>query len=89
MNNTASGLFVAITLLLTHMFLEAKTTKLIDSLEIAAVKFLNSVVERRQDGTRATNRRRRRAAAPRTASRNSTARTAGARQWLSPRSRGA
>jgi hypothetical protein len=31
------------------MFLEAKTTKLIDSLEIAAVKFLNSVVERRQD----------------------------------------
>lgn len=49
MNNTASGLFVAITLLLTHMFLEAKTTKLIDSLEIAVVKFLNSVVERRQD----------------------------------------
>jgi biopolymer transport protein ExbB/TolQ len=49
MNNTASGLLVAVTLLLTHMFLEAKTTKLIDSLEIAAVKFLNSVVERRQD----------------------------------------
>lgn len=49
MNNTASGLLVAITLLLTHMFLESKTTKLIDSLEIAAVKFLNSVVERRQD----------------------------------------
>jgi biopolymer transport protein ExbB/TolQ len=51
MNNTASGLLVAITLLLSHMFLEAKTTKLIDSLEIAAVKFLNSVVERRQDET--------------------------------------
>ena len=49
MNNTASGLFVAITLLLAHMFLEAKTTKLIDSLEIANVKFLNSVVERRQE----------------------------------------
>lgn len=49
MNNTASGLLVAITLLLTHMFLESKTTRLIDSLEIAAVKFLNSVVERRQD----------------------------------------
>lgn len=49
MNNTASGLFVAITLLLSHMFLEAKTTKLIDSLEIANVKFLNAVVERRQD----------------------------------------
>lgn len=49
MNNTASGLFVAITLLLSHMFLEAKTTKLIDSLEIANVKFLNSVVERRSE----------------------------------------
>ena len=49
MNNTASGLLCAITLLLSHMFLEAKTTKLIDSLEIAAVKFLNSVVERRQE----------------------------------------
>lgn len=49
MNNTASGLICAITLLLTHMFLEAKTTKLIDSLEIASVKFLNSVVERRSE----------------------------------------
>ena len=46
MNNTAAGLFVAITLLLTHMFLEAKTTSLIDSLEIAVVKFLNSITER-------------------------------------------
>jgi biopolymer transport protein ExbB/TolQ len=46
MNNTASGLFVAIVLLLTHMFLEAKTTSLIDSLEIAVVKFLNSITER-------------------------------------------
>lgn len=49
MNNTASGLICAITLLLSHMFLEAKTTKLIDSLEIASVKFLNSVVERREN----------------------------------------
>jgi biopolymer transport protein ExbB len=49
MNNTAGGLLVAITLLLSHMFLEAKTTKVIDSLEIAAVKFLNSVVERRPE----------------------------------------
>ena len=46
MNNTASGLGVAITLLLAHMFLEAKTTALIDSLEIASVKFLNSITER-------------------------------------------
>ncbi len=46
MNNTASGLAVAITLLLSHMFLESKTTALIDSLEIASVKFLNSITER-------------------------------------------
>ncbi len=46
MNATASGLFVAIVLLLSHMFLEAKTTSLIDSLEIAVVKFLNSITER-------------------------------------------
>ena len=46
MNNTASGLFVAIVLLLAHMFLESKTTSLIDSLEIAVVKFLNSITER-------------------------------------------
>ena len=49
MNNTASGLLVAITLLLSSMYLESKSTKLIDSLEIASVKFMNSVVERRQD----------------------------------------
>ncbi len=51
MNNTASGLFVAITLLTTHMYLESKTTSLIDSLEIAVVKFLNAITERRPDGT--------------------------------------
>ncbi len=49
MNNTASGLFVAIVLLLSHMYLEAKTTSLIDSLEIAVVKFLNSITERQGD----------------------------------------
>ena len=46
MHATASGLFVAIVLLLAHMFLESKTTSLIDSLEIAVVKFLNSITER-------------------------------------------
>lgn len=46
MNNTASGLVVAITLLAAHMFLETKTTALIDSLEIAALKFLNAATER-------------------------------------------
>lgn len=50
MNNTAAGLFVAITLLLAHMFLETKTTNLIDSLEIAVVKFLNSISERHTEG---------------------------------------
>jgi biopolymer transport protein ExbB len=39
-------LAVAITLLTAHMFLESKTTSLIDSLEIASVKFLNSITER-------------------------------------------
>ena len=51
MNNTAMGLGVAITLLLSHMFLEAKTTSLIDSLEIAVVKFLNSITERYSEPT--------------------------------------
>ena len=51
MNNTASGLVCAITLLLSHMFLETKATRLIDSLEIASVKFLNSVVELRGDSS--------------------------------------
>lgn len=51
MNATASGLFVAIVLLLSHMFLEAKTTALIDSLEIAVVKFLNSITERYAEPT--------------------------------------
>ena len=46
MNNTAGGLMVAITLLLSHMFLESKTTALIDSLEVGALKFLNTITER-------------------------------------------
>lgn len=50
MNNTASGLGVAITLLLSHMVLETKTTALIDSLEIAALKFLNAISERTAAG---------------------------------------
>jgi biopolymer transport protein ExbB/TolQ len=46
MNNTAGGLIVAITLLMAHMLLEAKTTALIDSLEIGALKFMNTICER-------------------------------------------
>jgi biopolymer transport protein ExbB/TolQ len=48
MNNTALGLGLAITLLLCHMYLETRTTELVDSLEVASIKFLNSVSERRE-----------------------------------------
>jgi biopolymer transport protein ExbB/TolQ len=49
MNNTALGLGLAITLLLCHMYLETKTTELVDSLEVASIKFLNTVSERRPE----------------------------------------
>jgi len=48
MNNTALGLLVAITLLLSHLYLETKTTNIVDSLEVASVKFLNTLTERQQ-----------------------------------------
>lgn len=43
MNTTAFGLIVAIPLLLIHAVLVTKTTGLVDSLEMASVKFLNTV----------------------------------------------
>ncbi len=46
MNNTALGLLVAITLLLAHVYLETTTTNVIDALEVASVKFLNTLTER-------------------------------------------
>jgi biopolymer transport protein ExbB len=46
MNTTAFGLIVAIPLLLTHTLLQTKTTEIIDSLEMASVKFLNVITER-------------------------------------------
>lgn len=46
MNTTAFGLIVAIPLLMVHSVLQSKTTALIDNLELASVKFLNSVTER-------------------------------------------
>jgi biopolymer transport protein ExbB len=46
MNTTALGLMVAIPLLLAHTLLQTKTTEIIDSLEMASVKFLNSLMER-------------------------------------------
>lgn len=41
MLTTAFGLLIAIPLLLAHAWLQSRTTELIDSLEMAAVKFLN------------------------------------------------
>jgi biopolymer transport protein ExbB/TolQ len=46
MNTTALGLIVAIPLLLVHSLLQAKTTAIVDSLEMASVKFLNAITER-------------------------------------------
>ncbi|RMF79512.1 MAG: MotA/TolQ/ExbB proton channel family protein [Nitrospirae bacterium] len=47
MNTTAFGLIVAIPLLLLHTVLQTKTTELVDSLEMASVKFLNAITEKR------------------------------------------
>jgi len=49
MNTTAFGLMVAIPLLLVHSLLQSKTTEIVDSLEMASVKFLNTVAERRPE----------------------------------------
>jgi biopolymer transport protein ExbB/TolQ len=49
MNTTAFGLVVAIPLLLVHTLLQTKTTEIVDSLEMASVKFLNAITERAAD----------------------------------------
>ena len=54
MNCTAFGLMTAVPLLFVHAYLQTKTTELIDSLEMASVKFLNSIIER-QDPTAVTS----------------------------------
>ena len=43
MNTTAFGLVVAIPLILMHSFLASKTARLVDNLEMAAVKCLNLI----------------------------------------------
>lgn len=43
MNTTAFGLIAAIPLLLCHAVLQTKTTEIVDSLEMAGVKFLNMI----------------------------------------------
>lgn len=45
MNTTAFGLMCAIPLLLLHAWLQARTTELVDSLEMATVKFLNQFTQ--------------------------------------------
>lgn len=47
MNTTAFGLMAAIPLLLLHSFLQTKTSEIVDSLEMAGVKFLNIITERK------------------------------------------
>jgi biopolymer transport protein ExbB len=54
MNCTAFGLMTAVPILFLHALLQTKTTELINSLETAAVKFLNALSERQP--TRAQSR---------------------------------
>ncbi len=53
MNTTAFGLMAAIPLLLLHTVLQSKTTEIVDSLEMASVKFLNAIDERRTEAAAA------------------------------------
>ncbi|MEE9492753.1 MAG: MotA/TolQ/ExbB proton channel family protein [Gammaproteobacteria bacterium] len=48
MNTTAFGLMAAIPLLLIYTILQTKTTELVDSLEMASVKFLNIITEQKE-----------------------------------------
>jgi biopolymer transport protein ExbB len=50
MNTTAFGLIVAIPLLLVYTVLQTKTTEIVDSLEMASVKFLNTITARAPQG---------------------------------------
>jgi len=49
MNTTAFGLMVGIPLLLVHSVLQARTTELVDSLEMVSVKFVNLVSQSRRE----------------------------------------
>lgn len=48
MNTTAFGLISAIPLLLLHALLQTKTTELVDSLEMAGIKVLNTLADAKQ-----------------------------------------
>jgi biopolymer transport protein ExbB len=52
MNCTAFGLMTAVPLLVIHSVIQTKATELVDSLEMASVKFLNSITERREDAAK-------------------------------------
>jgi biopolymer transport protein ExbB len=52
MNTTAFGLMAAIPLLLMYTVLQTKTTELVDSMEMATVKFLNAITEFRKESAR-------------------------------------
>ena len=49
MNTTAFGLMAAIPLLLFHSVLQNKTVEIVDSIEMAGVKFLNAIVKGHQN----------------------------------------
>ena len=52
MNCTAFGLMTAVPLLVIHSVIQTKATELVDSLEMASVKFLNSITERRDEAAK-------------------------------------
>ena len=52
MNCTAFGLMTAVPLLVIHSVIQTKATELVDSLEMASVKFLISITERRAEATK-------------------------------------
>ena len=53
MNKTAFGLMVAIPLLLIYAVLQTRTTQIVDSIEMASVKFLNLLTDRQASGSAA------------------------------------
>jgi biopolymer transport protein ExbB len=52
MNCTAFGLMTAVPLLVIYSVIQTKATELVDSLEMASVKFLNSITERRDEAAK-------------------------------------
>ncbi len=55
MNTTAFGLIAAIPLLLMFTVLQTKTTEIVDSMEMATVKFLNSITEHSRKAARSAD----------------------------------